>query len=140
MKKPMALVPSLGLVMLGAAPVMAAGQTFAPVTGPAPVASAPSISNPSKIDTSDLSTIQFPEPPNFGTLSDEALQEVNGQGVVCAVAGAVFEIAVGAFIAYTAWATGSDPGNAVEAAVEAAAGSIISTGAGAVASAACAVL
>lgn len=89
MKKPMALVPSLGLVMLGTVPVMAAGQTFAPVTGPAPVAGAPSISNPSKIDTSDLSTIQFPEPPNFGTLSDEELEEVEGEGFFGVVGGLV---------------------------------------------------
>ena len=89
MKKPMALVPSLGLVMLGAAPVMAAGQTFALVPSPGPVAGAPLISNPSKIDASGLSAIKIPEPPGFGMLGDEELEERTGEGLVGAVAGGI---------------------------------------------------
>ena len=89
MKRLMALVLSLGLVLLGTAPVMAAGQTFALVPGPGPVAGALLISNPSKIDTGGLSTIKIPEPPGFGTLSDQELEEVEGEGFFGVVGGLV---------------------------------------------------
>ena len=111
MKKLMVLALSFGLVLLGTAPVMAAGQTFAPVPGASPVAGAPSISDPSKIDTSDLSTINILEPPGFVTLGDEALQEVNGQGLIGAIAGGLLGMVGGALVYAVDAAVGAATGH-----------------------------
>ena len=94
MKTLMALVLSLGMVLLGTAPVMAAGQLMAPK---APV----NFSAPVKILKPDPSLTQpaIPEPPGFRTMSDEELEQIEGEfgplayiaarGLIGAVVGAV---------------------------------------------------
>jgi len=77
MKKLMALVLSFGLFLLGMAPVMAAGQAV-----PAPAA-ATSLSVPATAE------FGIPEPDQARLLSDDELQEVDGEWI-WAAAGAIY--------------------------------------------------
>ena len=67
MKKLMAFVLSFGLVLLGTAPVMAASQTL---SSPIPVAS---------LSTATNTGFDIPDPDQAHPLSDEELQEVDGE-------------------------------------------------------------
>ena len=89
MKKLMVLVLSFGLVLLGTAPVMAAGQTFALSPSTKPAAAVLPVNDIEKIDTGKMKGIEIPEPPGFGVLSDEELEETTGEGLVGAVVGGV---------------------------------------------------
>ena len=73
MKTLMALVLSLGMVLLGTAPVMAAGQLMAPKA-------AANLSAPVKALKPDPSLTQpaIPEPLGFRTMSDTTLNRVVG--------------------------------------------------------------
>jgi len=91
MKTLMALVLSLGMVLLGTAPVMAAGQLMAPKA-------AANLSAPVKALKPDPSLTQpaIPEPPVFRTMSDEDLISVQGEDGLSAVVGALSGAAAGA--------------------------------------------
>ena len=89
MKKLMALVLSLGLVLLGTAPVMAAGQTFALSPSTKPAAAVLPVNDIEKIDTGKMKGVGIPEPPEFGMLSDDELEEVEGEGFFGVVGGLV---------------------------------------------------
>ena len=73
MKTLMALVLSFGMVLLGTAPVMAAGQLMAPK---APV----NLNAPVKTQKPDPALTQpaIPEPPGFRTMSDDELSDISG--------------------------------------------------------------
>ena len=83
MKKLMALVLSLGLVLLGTAPVMAAGQA---ATCPAKA----HVAQPVTLKTTqlDLNGFAVPEPPSSSTLTDDDLENTQGEWG-WAVAGAI---------------------------------------------------
>ena len=76
MKKLMALVLSLGLVLLGTAPVMAAGQVI-PSNGRYTVDALP-ITGSGKTSSSNLGMSVASEPPIITQLNDETLLEVVG--------------------------------------------------------------
>jgi len=80
MKKLMAFVLSFGLVLLGTAPVLAAGQTFALSSSTKPATAVLPVNNIDKIDTGKVKGVDIPEPPDFGMLSDGELEEVEGEG------------------------------------------------------------
>ena len=75
MKTLMALVLSFGMVPLGTAPVMAAGQLMTP-KAPA------NLNAPVKTLKPDPALTQpaIPEPPGLRTMSDEELEGVEGEG------------------------------------------------------------
>ena len=77
MKKLMALVLSLGLVLLGTAPVMAAGQ----ITAGAKVQAA---HQPAALQTAQLepNSLAIPEPPNFDILSEGELEKIEGKQAI----------------------------------------------------------
>jgi len=84
MKTLMALVLSFGMVLLGTAPVMAAGQPMAPKA-------AVNLNAPIKTPKPDPSLTQpaIPEPPGFRTMSDEELEGVDGEGFFGVLGGLV---------------------------------------------------
>ncbi|WP_457637652.1 hypothetical protein [Oceanithermus sp.] len=100
MKKLMALVLSVGLVLLGTAPVMAAGQS---VSGPKTL-TPPVMTNIAKplpknlCEITDLCQIKIPEPPGMEALSDGELEEVEGEGLIGAVIGAAVGFVSGAIV------------------------------------------
>ena len=99
MKKLMVLVLSFGLVLLGTAPVMAAGQTFALSPSAKPAAAVLPVNDIEKIDTGKMKGVEIPEPPGFGMLSDQELEEVEGEGLASAAVGAVVGAVLGAGVA-----------------------------------------
>ena len=76
MKTPMALVLSLGMVLLGTAPVVASGQVRP-------------FDRTANTDGSSFIQIAIPEPLVLEELGDKELDEVDGEGVFAATAGAV---------------------------------------------------
>ena len=76
MKTLMALVLSFGMVLLGTAPVMASGQVLP-------------VDRTANTDGSSLSQIAIPEPLVLEELGDTELEEVDGEGLFAAAAGAV---------------------------------------------------
>jgi len=91
MKTLMALVLSFGMVLLGTAPVMAAGQLMAPKA-------AANLNAPVKTLKPDPSLTQpaIPEPPGFRTMSDEELEGVDGEGLIGAILGGLAGMVTGA--------------------------------------------
>lgn len=85
MKKLMTSLLSLGMVLLGTAPVLAAGQTLNAVPAARDAVSA----------TIELSV---PVPDSAAFLGDEALEEVEGEGVAGLVLGAVVGFVSGALV------------------------------------------
>lgn len=121
MKKLMATVLSLGLVLLDATPVMATGQTFAISPSIKPAETVLPVNDIEKIDNGMMKGVDIPEPPGFGMLSDEELEHVEGEGVagvfIGAVAGFIGGAVGGAITAavYTYASTGSVDWSAVGA-------------------------
>ena len=95
MKKLMTLVLSLGLVLLGTAPVMAAGQ----ITAGAKVQVA---HQPTALQVVQLGPNSFaiPEPPNFDKLSEGELEKIEGKQAIVGpeLGGALIGAGVGAGI------------------------------------------
>jgi len=95
MKKLMALVLSLGLVLLGTAPVMAAGQTFALSPSTKPAAAVLPVNDIEKIDTGKMKGVEIPEPADVGTLNDDELRNVEGNQLATEIGGALIGAGVG---------------------------------------------
>jgi len=84
MKKLMTLVLSFGLVLLGMAPVMAADSV-----------SAVKVFGSSQYE---YDTLAVPEPLSSAALSDEALEEVDGEGGIGAILGGLGGMLAGALL------------------------------------------